>query len=243
MPILKNGRKDMPISGNGSPENDLRSGKQGGFQMREIAVCFVLVLGITGSGCAHMNHAESGALTGGALGTVAGAMIGSDSGHAGGGALIGAAAGAIAGGLVGEAEDAREERDAAIARANYERANSRAQAEALSMADVVTMTHAGVADDVIVNAVQTRGVRFDGSPDAIIQLKQQGVSDRVVSAMQRSGVRTPVPVAGRYPPPRVVYVEPQVVPPPMVVHYGHHHHHRHWDHPRRRNSFHVGYHW
>src|SRR5262249_24091675 len=91
---------------------------------------FASALALTLAGCANMNNTQSGALLGTGLGATAGAIVGSASGHAGGGALIGAAAGAVTGGLVGNAEDAREERDAAVAHAQYANARSQVLAQA-----------------------------------------------------------------------------------------------------------------
>jgi uncharacterized protein YcfJ len=156
-----------------------------------------------------MNNTQSGALVGSGLGAATGAIIGEASGHAGGGALIGAAAGALAGGLAGNAADAREERDAAVAHAQYAQAQSQAIAQAVTDADVVTMTRSGVGDDVIINSIRTRGCRWNSAPENVIALKQQGVSDRVIEAMQNSGLHMPAPA----PPPPVVYAPP---PPPAV---------------------------
>lgn len=60
------------------------------------------------SGCVGTGpNTQQGAVTGGALGALAGAIIGnnSGSGNAGSGALIGAAVGALAGGTLGNAAD------------------------------------------------------------------------------------------------------------------------------------------
>ena len=172
-------------------------------------------LGLMLAGCQNMNNTQSGALLGTGLGATAGALIGNASGHAGGGALIGAAAGAVTGGLAGNAADAREERDAAVAHAQYANAKSQAFARAVTASDVVTMAHSGVGDDVIVNALRTRGCRWDSSPDAVIALKQQGVSDRVIEAMQNTGLR---PIStDMAPPPPVVYGPPPPVAGGVVV--------------------------
>ncbi len=169
-------------------------------------------LGLILSGCRNMNNTESGTLVGTGLGATAGALIGNVSGHAGGGALIGAAAGALTGALAGNAEDAREERDEAVAHAQYANARSHALAEAVTASDVITMSRSGVGDDVIVNSIRTRGCRWNSSPDNVIALKQYGVSDRVIETMQNTGLRpvVAVPRAGVYgpAPPPVVVVEP-----------------------------------
>lgn len=169
------------------------------------------------AGCQQMNHAESGALLGTGLGATTGAVIGSGSGHAGGGALIGAAAGALAGGLAGNAVDAREERDAAVAHAQYAQAQSHAAARALSSSEVVDMSRNGVSDDVIINAIQTRGCHFEGDPQSIIYMKQQGASDRVIAAMQNASSHAAPAVVT---PPTVVYGAPPPPAPPAVVIYG-----------------------
>src|SRR5262245_8960439 len=164
----------------------------------------VVAVAVLMAGCQNMNNTQSGALVGSGLGAATGAIIGEASGHAGGGALIGAAAGALAGGLAGNAADAREERDAAVAHAQYAQAHSQAIAQAVTDADVVTMTRSGVGDDVIINSIRTRGCRWNSAPENVIALKQQGVSDRVIEAMQNSGLHMPAPAA----PPPVVYAPP-----------------------------------
>lgn len=177
------------------------------------ARCWAAVVLLTSlAGCRQFGNTEAGALVGTGLGATTGAVIGAGSGHAAGGALIGAATGAIAGGLVGNAADAREERDAAIAHAEYSQAQANAARQALTTGDVIHMTQQGVGDGVIVGAIQSRGCRFSGDPQDIIQLKQAGVSDRVIQAMQTS----PAVPAMAAPSPAVVYGAP-APPPPVVV--------------------------
>lgn len=195
-----------------------------------------LIAVVAGSGCYSMNHAEHGALVGTGLGAGAGAIIGQHSGNAGAGALIGAATGALAGGLIGNAEDARQERDAAIAYASQAEYERQAAMQSVTSQDVIRMTQSGVSDPVIIGTIQDRGGRFDLSPDAIIMLKQQGVSDAVVAAMQQSGPLTITPQA----PPPVIFEPP--APPTVIVRpspriyigprprhrWRHRHHHHHW---------------
>jgi uncharacterized protein YcfJ len=167
-------------------------------------------LGVGLTGCANMNNTQSGALAGTGLGAVAGAIVGEASGHPGAGALIGGATGAVAGGLLGNAEDKREQQDAAVAHAQYESARNQAIARAVTEADIVNFTRNHVGEDVIINSIRTRGCLWDATPDAVIRLKHEGVSDRVITAMQNAGAHAPV-VAGTVPPP--VYYPP---PPPPV---------------------------
>ena len=49
--------------------------------------------------------------------------------------------------------------------------------------DVLKMVKAGFSDDTIVEAIRTNEPRFDTSSDALFQLKQAGVSERVISTM------------------------------------------------------------
>jgi hypothetical protein len=181
------------------------------------------------AGCRTTSHAQDGALLGAGLGTAAGAIIGSQSGHAAGGALIGALAGAAAGGIAGDAHDARDERDAAIAHTRYqEEAAYQAAKMSVTNYDLIEMADAKLSDQVILNAVQTRGGQFDLSPSAIIELKRHNVSDQVVMAIQQSNGRAPT--SGRYSTtiinaPQPVYIAPPaptvgIVVAPRPYYYG-----------------------
>lgn len=61
-------------------------------------------------------------------------------------------------------------------------------AHALTNTDVVSMTKAGIADDTIILMIQkSSNFAFDTSPNALIELKKNGVSGAVMSAMITSG--------------------------------------------------------
>lgn len=194
----------------------------------------------TSVGCVARNHTEAGAMVGSGVGGVMGALIGGQSGHAAGGAVVGALAGAAVGGLAGNAEDARDERDAAIAQAQYNQ--HVAAQQAVTNVDLMTMAQAGLSDQVIVNAVQTRGGNFDLSPSAIIELKNRGVSDSVILSIQNQNTVRPVATTYAYPTttivsPTPVYIAPRptigvgvvVGPRPYYGYrgYGPYHRHRH----------------
>lgn len=177
------------------------------------------------TGCSARNHTETGMANGAGIGALAGAIIGSNSGDAGAGALIGAATGGLAGGLIGNAEDAREERDVAIAQANHERMAR----SAIHNNDVLQMAHNGVSDSVIMGAIRSRGGAFDLNPQTIIMLKQQGLSDQLIEFMQQhnyvSSTSEPVVVRERVvTSPSVVYVAPRPRPRYVRPHYGVHGH-------------------
>lgn len=171
-----------------------------------------LCLGLLPMGCSSMNHTEAGAANGIGIGAITGAIIGSHSGNGGAGALIGAATGGLAGSLIGNAEDAREERDVAIAQANHERMAR----SAIRNADVVQMAHSGVSDSVIMGSIRSQGGAFDLSPQTLIILKQQGISDPLLEFMQRHNyVSASEPIIVQQRPttvvssPSVVYVTPR----------------------------------
>ncbi len=190
------------------------------------------------SGCAHYNHTENGALVGSGIGAATGAIIGHQSGHTEGGALIGAAAGALGGALVGNAQQMEEERDAAVVAAQHAEWRRQADAQAITNQDVIRMTRGGLSPDVIAGTIRSRGGRFDVSPDALIALKSEGVSDTVIQSMQSSGgpqyVSAPTStVVAVPPPPTTVYVTPprpsaHIVIGPRRWHRRRHLHYHHW---------------
>lgn len=202
----------------------------------------------------YHNDTAEGAVVGGGLGAVTGALVAGKK-ERGAGALIGAGVGAVTGGLIGKAADRADERQVAAGAAAVGQANAQAAAQAVTNFDLVEMTRAGVSDELIISSIRSRGCRMDLSPAGLIALKQNGVSDRVVLAAQSmapGGYATPTPIAAAPATmaPAVVYDAPVAVvaPPPVVYvrprpavsfyygpswggHYHHHyrhHHHGHW---------------
>jgi hypothetical protein len=169
--------------------------------MKKRFLCTALAPFALACGCSSLSHTENGALAGGGLGALTGAIIGSQSGHTAGGAAIGGAVGALAGGLIGNAEDRTERK--------IEAAQARSQ---LGMQDVVQMAHSHISDDVIVNHIRSSGSVFQLSAQDTIWLKQNGVSDRVVGEMQATTVRGPRRVYAQ-----PVYVVDPYPPPPVGV--------------------------
>lgn len=192
----------------------------------------LLLLAALPMGCTHFDPVGGSALVGSGLGAATGAVIGHQSGNAGAGALIGATAGALGGALVGETKQARLERDAAFAYADAQA--YQAASNAVTNSDVIYMTQNGLSEDVIINAIHTRGGRFDTSPAALTTLHTSGVSNRVISAMQTAGapsVYSPPPIPPRRP--SVVIVEEP--PPPIIFgRFGPSHCHHPCGPPRRR---------
>jgi hypothetical protein len=184
----------------------------------------------------YHNDTASGTFLGGAMGAITGAIIGGKH-HAGQDALIGAGVGAVTGNILGREKDASDDRRAAAGQAAVNQLNAQAAAQAVTNYDILQMSHAGISDDVIISTMHQRGARIDLSPQALIALKQQGVSDHVVVAAQQmaaapgyypaAGTTT---VVGDYPPPAsTVIVAPAYRP--WYYHpypyYGYHYYHPH----------------
>jgi len=111
-------------------------------------------------------------------------------------------------------------------------AQAQADQQRMGIFDVIHMSKANQSEQVIINQIANTGSTFNLTPSDLDQLKLEGVSDRVIGAMQNARVARPVAPA------RVVVVEPQpttiiyqqsppiyVAPRPVVFGY---HHHRHW---------------
>ena len=128
--------------------------------------------------------------------------------------MIGAGVGAVTGNLLGRSKDANDERRAANGASAVGQMNQQAAAMAVTDIDLVQMTRAGISEDVIISTMRSRGTRVDLSPQSLIALRQQGVSDRVVMAAQQMGAGSGyAPGAPAYGP----TVVSEVPPPPAVI--------------------------
>lgn len=144
------------------------------FSLLAIAICAI--------GCRSPYHSDRAALGGGLLGAGAGAIIGeATGGNAASGALIGAGLGAIGGAVVGSEMDEAEARNRAMIEQTMGR---QIAAGAISTNEVVSMSSAGVDDSLIINHIKAHGMISPLSSNDLIMLKQQGVSEPVIAAMQ-----------------------------------------------------------
>jgi hypothetical protein len=163
---------------------------------------WVKVLTLTGlvsllAGCVspdgRPDNTGSGALMGGFTGATIGALA--DHRNPGAGALIGGAAGLIAGGLVGHSVDQENE-----ARRQYYSAPPTYAAapppQPLSVADIKSMSKAGISDDNIINQINNTRTVYHLDANAIIGLSNSGISQRVISTM----INTSSAVASQAPP-------------------------------------------
>ena len=179
---------------------------------RHTLVLSVASLAVLLSGCVNpdgsQNNTGSGALIGGVFGALTGAAIGGRA-HGGQDALIGAAVGAVAGGLIGNSADREQEaRLKAQAPQTYARID---QGTPLSIADVKALAKAGVSEDVIINQIHNSRTIFHLSAADIIDLRDAGVTNKVVNYM----IDTPASIGANTAAPSTVVV--QQAPPPIPV--------------------------
>ena len=160
----------------------------------------------------------TGILAGGGVGAASGALIGSASGSAGEGALIGGAVGAIAGGLIGHSMDMEEQsRLRAQAPQTYVRVE---QGQPLTVADVKAMAQARLGDDVIISQIRNSRTVYHLGVSDIIDMKNSGVSERVIDFMINTETATGSAPAVAPPtpaPPVVVAAAPPAPPVETVV--------------------------
>jgi uncharacterized membrane protein len=134
------------------------------------------------AGCRSTSYGDKGSLFGGLVGAGTGAAIGQQSGNPVAGALIGTAVGAVTGGAIGDGID----EDVARNRAEVEARMGRQMSAAVTPEDVVAMSQAGLSDDVIATHIRAHGVARPPQVNDLITLRNQGVSDNVLKAMQSS---------------------------------------------------------
>ena len=91
------------------------------------------------------------------------------------------------------------------------------------VADVVKLTQAQVSEDVVLNFVLNSGTVYNLGPKDIIYLRDQGVSDRVITTMMnqvnRVAEESAQQAAFQPQPPAPVYFDPNAAPPgqPLYV--------------------------
>jgi WXXGXW repeat (2 copies) len=157
------------------------------------------------------NNTGTGALVGGGIGAAAGAALGGR--NALGGALIGGVLGAITGSIIGnQADQAQAEALRAQAPVTYVHVQ---QNQALTVEDVKALVQARVSDDAIISQIQNSHTIYHLTASQIIDLRNSGVSDRVINFM----INTPSTIT---PVPQTTVVETDTAPPspppqPVVV--------------------------
>jgi len=183
-------------------------------QHRKILSTTTVMLFLVGfaTGCQSPYRADRGAFVGGILGAVPGAIIGDQLGNAGAGAAIGAGVGALGGAAFGSELDKIEAQNRAMIAAKLGREVPPGR---VSFDDVITMTRAGVDDELIVNHIRAHGMISPPGTSDLIRLKENNVNTVVIKAMQeppRAKASGPIVVRETVPPP-VIVEEYHYVPP------------------------------
>ena len=171
-----------------------------------LRACGAAIL-ILAAGCetpyGEPDRTASGALAGGAIGAGTGAIIGNYSGHhTAGGAAIGGAIGALTGAIIGNAMD-QQQREM-LARQNPRTLQRVEQGQPLGLADIKALARAGVSDEVIISQIRNSHVVYRLTTAEIIDLKDAGVSEKVIDFMINTPSLYPPPPP-RYPPPPPPY--------------------------------------
>jgi hypothetical protein len=206
-----------------------------------LAVAFSTVA--TG-GCQAPNYSRNGTILGGLGGAGIGAAIGDKNHNALPGALIGGAVGAIAGNALGQSMD--QDRAQAQQQAYAQGSAQQAVRGAVTPQDVIAMSRSGLSEDVIATHVRTNGMTQTLQVNDLIYLRNQGVPDSVIKAMQQAPsaqARYQAAYTAAIPPPPVaapVVVEhvygPGYYPPPYW-----HGYYRHYCPPPRPSHVHWGF--
>ena len=171
-------------------------------------------------------NTQRGVVLGGLTGAAAGAAIGNHNGETAEGALIGSAIGLLSGALIGNSIDAEQSRQRYVEQ-QYIAQNSRA----VTISEVLSLTKSGVSDGVIVNHINQQGVQQRLEVSDVILLHREGVSEPVLTALQRAPIGgSPVYAA----PPRA-YAAPVIVQDyhyvrPAYPVYGPRYYHPHYPH-------------
>jgi len=138
-----------------------------------LAVVLSAGLVVVALGCeTNKTRVAEGAGIGGAVGALAGGIIGHQSGSGVEGALIGGAVGAGAGALVGAQIDKPGQKTEVAA------------TEQVTMQQVVDMTSRKTSDDFIIDKIRSTNTKLVLTANDIDYLRKNKVSQRVIEALQ-----------------------------------------------------------
>jgi hypothetical protein len=144
-------------------------------------LCLMLLVFTAGCQNAKTRAAE-GAVIGGVLGAAAGGTIGHQSHHGGEGAAIGAAAGVLTGAIIGSQIKKPGQGTSGAAGQGAQIANP----NQMSVQQIVDLSKQGANEDVIIDRIRLSGSHFSLTASDIESLRQQGVSQKIIDAMQGS---------------------------------------------------------
>lgn len=151
-----------------------------------ILLC-IFIFGST-LGCQNTKtNAVEGGVIGGIVGAAAGGIIGHQSGHGGEGAGIGLAAGALTGAVIGSQinKPGQQASQGTAVSATGAQGSSQANPPSqLTQQQIIDMTKQGVNEAVIVDKIKITNSKFNLTANDITNLKNRGVSLKVIDAMQ-----------------------------------------------------------
>lgn len=206
----------------------------------KLTVLLLLLLSSVSFAQSPYHYRDQGLVVGGLMGALTGGAIGKNNGDTLAGAAIGTAVGALTGAAIGDSVDT----DIAWSNAATQQRYAAQTARAVAVQDVISMTHAGLSDDVIVTHVMANGIVRRPQPTDLITMSKSGVSDAVIRSMQTARLATAPIVPPRTYRPRVIVQEHHYVAPRCYVptwHHGHHWHHHHGHSHHRGPSVHWGF--
>lgn len=122
----------------------------------------------------------TGALVGAGVGVGAGALIGGGSG-----ALIGGAVGTVGGAVVGYLLDRSDQES--LQNSSPQTLRKINRGEQLSIRDIEKMSNAGISDDKIIGIIDSTGSTYHLTSSDVADLKNAGVSQRVIDYMLQTG--------------------------------------------------------
>lgn len=141
------------------------------------------------------NNTAGGALIGGASGAAFGAAVNRCDPAAG--ALVGGAIGLLTGALIGHSMDEASYRPIPPPTVYV----AAPQTPPPSLADIKALARAGVKDDVIISQINNSRAVYQLDANAIVDLKNAGVSDQVITHMINTGAANAANVVNQSPPP------------------------------------------
>ena len=147
----------------------------------------LLPLASASFGQSPYHYRDRGLAVGALMGALTGGAIGKNNGNTLAGAAIGTAVGALTGAAVGDSIDTDMAWRDAARRQQY----ARQAVRAVTVQDVISMSQAGLSDDVIATHIRNNGVARRPQPEDLIAMSQSGVSNTVIRAMETAPLATP----------------------------------------------------
>lgn len=180
-----------------------------------LALC--TVTGIILSGCMNPRGYPDYTASGAVAGAATGAIIGGMSRHPGPAGVAGMAVGAVVGSIIGSELDQAQ---AARLRDQAPQTMRRVEeSQPLTPGDVVSLTKAGVGDELIIKHIRQSRTIFRLKSGEIVELKEARVSEAVLDCMLDT-VAELHPPEGQYPTGTVVQRSVIVAPGPEVIYVG-----------------------